>query len=115
MKELPVVALEVVVSESPKTIKGSIGTLEAVSPSLGVLLLHEGEMRRTRILRGLETQPIERHLGELHEAVAGWLLRSHQRIEVWSFAQLQRRYELVTGCRHVNPALTALMSRRRAQ
>src|SRR5262245_12601619 len=47
---LPIAAIEVVVSESPKTILGSIATLENVSPAIAIVLVHEDEISR-RLLR----------------------------------------------------------------
>jgi len=43
--ELPVAALEVVVSETGKALRGSISTLEMVSPALGILLVQDQEIR----------------------------------------------------------------------
>ena len=81
--ELPVVALEVVVSESAKTMKGSMDTLAEVSPALGLLVIHELEIRRGMI----------RQMEQAQDRIT----RHQQRIVVWSFAQLQRRFELTTG------------------
>lgn len=97
VSKLPYVALEVVVSESPKSLRGSITTLEQVSPSLGVLLIQEDEIQR-RLLRN-DKLPLdaEAELGRL-QAVAGRLIvASRQRIEVWSMSQLRAWCRLYAG------------------
>jgi hypothetical protein len=94
---LPVVALEVVVTESPKQVRGSIATLTAVSPALGILLLQEEEIRRGLIRKGVEAVEIERRLARQQSQVEDQINRSQQRLELWSYARLRRRYEVVTG------------------
>ena len=94
---LPVVALEVAVSEGPKQIKGSIDTLAEISPALAVLVINEVEIRRGALRKGTEIATIERQLKAKIDAAKDRMGRHQQRFELWSYKQLQRRYELATG------------------
>jgi hypothetical protein len=94
---VPVVAIEVVVSESRKTIRGSLLTLEMVSPSLGVILVHEEELRRRHVRAGRSSDEAQRRISSLRQHAAELAAGSRQRIEVWTFAALQRRFEQATG------------------
>lgn len=78
-------------SESPKTLRGSIVTLECISPSLAVVLVHEEEIRRQALRRALPVSAALRKTQLLSEEAADLAARSRQHIEVWTFAQLQRR------------------------
>src|SRR5438034_223345 len=53
LERLPVAALEVAVSEYGKTIAGSIATLEAVSPALGILVVQTDEIARGLVRGGM--------------------------------------------------------------
>jgi hypothetical protein len=97
LPDLPAVALEVAVSEGPKAIKGSIDTLAEVSPALGILLINEVEIRRTGIRRGRDSIEVERGITHKVEAARDRISRHQQRIEVWSYNQLLRRFQLITG------------------
>jgi len=94
---LPVVALEVAVSEGPKQIKGSIDTLSEISPALAVLVINEVEIRRGALRRGVDVATVERQLKAKIDNARDRIARSQQRFELWSYKQLQRRYELATG------------------
>src|SRR2546422_25023 len=94
---LPLVALEVVVTEGPKSVRGSIATLAAVSPSLGVLLVNEEEIRRVLIRDGVAVEAVDRSLGHQLRHLDDLLRTTNQRFEIWSFAHLRRKYELATG------------------
>jgi hypothetical protein len=94
---LPIAALEVVVSEGPKSIKGSIDTLAEVSPAVGVLVIHEVEIRRGLIRGGVAPTAADRAVAMQVARAVDRVKRHQQRIVVWSYAQLRRRYELVTG------------------
>jgi hypothetical protein len=95
--DLPIVALEVAVTEGAKALRGSIATLEAVSPALGVLLIQEREIRRGLIRSGVAPEVATTHLNGLLRLAAADLSRSRQRIELWTFEQLQRRARLALG------------------
>lgn len=97
LPETPAVALEVAVSEGPKAIKGSIDTLAEISPALGVLVINEVEIRRGALRSGVSTASIERGIQARFTAAHDRLSRHQQRLEVWSFEQLARRYRLATG------------------
>jgi len=89
--ELPVAALEVVVSETGKALRGSISTLEMVSPALGVLLVQDHEIRRGLIRAGASPEAAAQHVSRLLAAAEADLARCRQRIALWTFDQLQRR------------------------
>lgn len=95
--ELPIAALEVVVSESPKTLKGSLDVLREVSPAIGILCINEVEIRRGLIRGGVApsviSERIERMLAQARDRVT----RSQQRLTVWTYAQLEHRYRFNTG------------------
>ena len=93
---LPVVALEVVVSESPKSVRGSIATLEAVSPALGVLLIQEEEIRRGLIRRGFNCEEAAERLRRVKEGADAFIRTSRQRLERWSYRRLQSLSNLTT-------------------
>jgi hypothetical protein len=94
---LPIVALEVIVTEGPKTAKGSIQTLAAVSPALGIVCLQDEEIRRGLIRAGVIPQEAERRLLRQHDLIEEQFRRCTQRIELWSFGNLRRRYQVITG------------------
>jgi hypothetical protein len=89
--ELPVAALEVVVSETGKALRGSISTLEMVSPALGILLVQDHEIRRGLVRAGASPESAAMHLRRLLATTEADLSRSRQRIALWTFDQLQRR------------------------
>jgi hypothetical protein len=99
LEELPLVALEVSNTESPKELAGSVAVLEEVSPSLGLLVLQDEDLRRRHVRKGDSIDEIGRilavKLNRAHELIA----KSRQRIEVWTFAQLKHRHRLASsGC-----------------
>lgn len=95
--ELPIAALEVVVSEGPKTMKGSIDVLAEVSPALGILCINEVEIRRGLIRRGHSAEIAEKRIASLMAQAEDRIGRSQQRLAVWSYAQLEQRYRFNTG------------------
>lgn len=97
LPEVPAVALEVAVSEGPKALRGSIDTLAEISPALGVLVINDAEIRRGALRDGLSAEVIERRTAERIAAAHDRAARHQQRIEVWTFAQLSRHYQLATG------------------
>lgn len=94
---LPVVAAEVVVSEGLKTMRGSVATLEAVSPALGVLVLQDEEIRRCLLRLGREEEQIQARIWSVSEHLHELIRSSRQRLEIWRFGQLVRRHELAGG------------------
>lgn len=97
---IPVMAIEVVVSESRKVLRGSVLTLESVSPAVGVLLIHEGEIRRRMIRGGASSTGVEARVAALHELANALVKNSRQRFEIWSHVSLERRYRDVIGRQH---------------
>jgi len=91
---LPVAALEVVVTETGKSLRGSISTLEMVSPALGILLIQDREIRRGLIRSGTSPQAATAHIKRLLAAAAADIARSRQRLVLWTFDELERRGHL---------------------
>lgn len=90
---VPVVALEVAASESPKTMQGSVMVLSAVAPALGLLVIQDEEITR-RVLRDGRTpldaaMKVERTLDLAHRAAAS----VPQRIKVLRMHELQYFYD----------------------
>lgn len=104
MERLPVAALEVAVSESGKTLAGSIATLEAISPSVGILVIQTDEMMRGLIRDGLVHANAAAYVAARMLRAEELAARSRQRLSVWGFDELRRRYEVMTG----KPSLYAL-------
>lgn len=94
---LPVVALEVVVTEGAKSIRGTADVLSEVSPSLGLIVVDEEEIRRALASRGLDLDRVDSEIAHKRDLAAAAARRADQRIEVWSKAQLTRAYQLITG------------------
>ncbi len=103
-------AIEVVVTESPKSIKGSISTLTAVSPALGIIVLHEDEIRRGLIRAGMDPLVIDKRVARQRGNVEELIDRSSQRLVLWTFARLRRRFEIVTGSRWINTGFSGRRS-----
>ncbi|NOU99490.1 hypothetical protein [Paenibacillus planticolens] len=83
-REVPVLAIEVLVSESLKIIRGSIRTLERVSPQIAILLLHEGEILGQWLAEGSESDMLDRRMSALKQTVADEITQSYQRFEIWN-------------------------------
>jgi hypothetical protein len=96
---LPVAALEVIVTEGPKSARGSVQTLAAVSPALGIVCLQDEEIRRGLILAGSAPEVVEQRLLRQRDQIAEQIRCCPHRIELWSFGQIRRRYQLITGRR----------------
>jgi hypothetical protein len=94
---LPLVAAEIIVSESQKALRGSVTTLEMVSPAFGLLLLHNEEIRRMLVGAGASPDQARNHVLRLKGQVEDLAARSRQRLEVWTFGRLRHRYESLTG------------------
>ena len=94
---VPIAAIEIVVSESRKTIRGSVLTLELVSPGLGILVVHEDAIRRRLVRAGLDIGEATARVKCLRDHAQDVTSASRQRIEVWSYADLVREYRRATG------------------
>ncbi len=94
---LPVAALEVVVSEASKAMKGSVLTLEKVSPALGILLVHEEEIRRRMLRGGMQPHAADARVDAIRADASALAADSRQRIEVWSYHRLVRRHREIAG------------------
>lgn len=106
--ELPIAALEVVVSESPKTMKGSLDILAEVSPAIGILCINEVEIRRGMIRSGVAPEKIIAQVARCMATAKDRATRSQQRLAVWSYAELEARYRFNTGDRA--PALLSRLA-----
>ena len=53
LRQIPLAAIEVIVSESTKSMRGSIGVLEEISPAVAIILLQEEEIRKRNIKKGI--------------------------------------------------------------
>jgi len=111
---LPVVAIEVVVSESPKLMKGSVRTLELVSPALGVLLLENEEIWRGRVRKGDSDEKATAYVARVHAELLDLAARSGRRIEVWTISHLRKLHrwaceiELHTGTPPATPGVQSI-------
>lgn len=95
--DFPFAAIEVVVSESRKSIRGSIDTLSAISPALGILLIHDSEIRRRIIRRGGTTADANAAIDRAVHTATDAALKTRQRTEVWTPSQLTVRLRLASG------------------
>jgi hypothetical protein len=93
----PIVAMEVPITESMKSLRGSISTLEAVSPSVAVLLVHDEDMRRRMIARGVAEDVADRDVASVGERIKSLISSSRQRFEIWSVGDLRRHFRKLTG------------------
>lgn len=97
LQGLPLAAIEVLVSESPKAICGSIHRLEAISPTLGIVLVQEDEISRRLTRLGFNATRIASAIARDISLVDSCLATSKQRIQRWSFAQLRWVYSQIVG------------------
>ncbi len=93
-RELPVAAIEVVASEGLKTWRGSIHTLEVVSPAVGYLLLQDEEVRRRLARSGKNDSEIEATLGRTLDQMREAVAQTRQRIEVLQMENLRYLHRL---------------------
>lgn len=105
LKGLPAVAVEVVVSESSKAIGGSIHRLEIVSPVLGILVVHEEEIRRRLTRAGAKDAGIAAAIARDVLTIDEHIHHSKQRLQRWTFAQLHWAWSrtVTTGVRPQPP------------
>ncbi len=88
LKGLPAAAVEVIVSESSKAIGGSVHRLEIVSPVLGILVVHEEEIRRRLTRAGASDAHIAAAIARDALTIDEHIHHSKQRLQRWTFAQL---------------------------
>ena len=84
-------------SEGKKAMRGSIATLEAVSPAWGIVILNEEEIRRGLIRNQYDLDVIDRIIQQKVQQLNEFISTSKQRIDVWRFGQLRRRHQLAAG------------------
>ncbi|MCA0985147.1 hypothetical protein LCL89_14035 [Halobacillus yeomjeoni] len=81
---IPFLAVEVIVSESPKTIRGSIKTLEQVKPTIAVVFIHEGEIVARWARQKMDAQQIHEKIKSLYNFLEKERLISSVRLEIWN-------------------------------
>ncbi|KOX20256.1 hypothetical protein ADK67_30930 [Saccharothrix sp. NRRL B-16348] len=89
-------AVEVIVSEGAKAIRGSIGVLEAVSPALGLLIVQDDDIARRLRSQGYTEERIQQTLKHTIEQINDHISHTRQRLDVWTYTYLHRRYHLAT-------------------
>jgi hypothetical protein len=94
---LPLAAVEVLVSEGAKSIRGSVGVLEAVSPVLGVVVLHDEDIARRLRQKGKTEAAIAEALDCINDQIEDHIEHTRQRIQLWTFSQLKRRHDLAAA------------------
>lgn len=94
LPELPVAAAEVVVSESGKTLAGSVSALEMISPALAVVVVNDEEIFRGAIRSGTTEADVAVRLTAVRSRLELLTSRSRQRFEIWRMDQLRRRTSL---------------------
>lgn len=95
LEVVPLAALEVANSESLKVIKGSLIILAEVSPALGILVIQDVDIRRRLIRDGKSVEYVDQYLEKKFAEVRELARKFPQRIDVWSFAQLAMRSQMV--------------------
>lgn len=90
MDDLPILAIEVIVSESPKVIRGSIRTLENISPALAILLIHENEMINRTIKNGGNIIQARKSIERVKKLIKQETSKSQQRFELWNEKTLDK-------------------------
>jgi hypothetical protein len=94
MKEIPIAAIEVAVSEGRKSWRGSIATLELVSPAIGILLLQDEEITRRLLRTGVRESSVMVQIARTLELISEDASRSRQRIEVMVMGQLRYQHRV---------------------
>ena len=87
---VPVVAAEVIVTEGLKARRGSVATLERISPALAVLIFDPDEERRRAYRRGAGEAEAEAAVRRLEDSLRGLAAESRQRFQVWALDTLDR-------------------------
>ena len=94
---LPLVACEAIVSETGKTLCGSVSTLEKCSPALAVLILHDEEIRRRLMRQGGTRTEVDRKIHNIGSRLRALTDSSRQRFSIWTFNQLCYRHRISVG------------------
>ena len=84
MESLPVVAFKLLTFETAKEIREAIATLQAISPSLGVLVvIEEAYAERSRILKRFDAESYPSHILDIAKGLAAGIALMF-RVSVWS-------------------------------
>lgn len=81
---VPFVAIEVIASETPKQIIGSIGILKQVKPMIAIVLLHESEMARKSVLRHASSEKVKSSIARKYQIIQHEIQNSQQRFVIWN-------------------------------
>tara|TARA_Y100000590_G_scaffold207813_1_gene235382 strand:- start:3822 stop:4256 length:435 start_codon:yes stop_codon:yes gene_type:complete len=95
--DIPFAAIEVIVSESPKTIRGSIATLEFVSPAIAIILIQDQEITRGLRKRGVADNQIIKRLDGIYTHISEGIKQSRQIFKVWGYENLECNFKLANG------------------
>ena len=101
-EQVPIAAIEVANSEDAKRIKGSLFILAEVSPALGILMVHDVDIRR-RLIRDRKTiEEVDRLIKQKTINAENYASRFQQRIEVWTYEQLKSKHDLAIKKRFIS-------------
>lgn len=91
-ESLPVVAFKLLTFETAKEIREAIATLQAISPSLGVLVvIEEAYAERGRLLKRFDAESYPDHIGQIARGLADGIGLTF-RVDVWTDRTVQDLY-----------------------
>jgi hypothetical protein len=93
---LPLISYEVIVSESfsLKSIRGSIRTLEEISPMLALMIVHEKEIEESLAEKGFQVTYIYSKIEHIYRLIRQEIATCSQRFEIMSEKDIEYFYEL---------------------
>ena len=101
-EQVPIAAIEVANSEDAKRIKGSLFILAEVSPSFGIMMINDDDIRRRLTRMGKTQNAIDRLIKQNIVNIKSYASRFQQRIVVWTYGQLKYRHSLVKKQRFIS-------------
>lgn len=92
----PHLSYEVIVSESfsLKSIRGSIRTLEEISPMLALLIVHEKEIEESLAEKGCSVTHIYSKIEQIYRMIRQEIATCSQRFEIMSEEDIEYFYQL---------------------
>ena len=94
--DIIIAAIEVIASESPKTIRGSINLLESLAPLIPIILIHESEISRRLRLQKKTSSEIDAFIAGRYQLVNNIINTSFLNFEVWNENDLEYFISLYT-------------------
>tara|TARA_A100001037_G_C15132481_1_gene629387 strand:- start:1137 stop:1580 length:444 start_codon:yes stop_codon:yes gene_type:complete len=92
-ESLPVVAFKLLTFETTKEIREAIATLQAISPSLGVLVvIEEAYAERGRLLKRFDTETYPDHIRQIARGLAEGIGLAF-RVDVWTDKEVNALYQ----------------------